>query len=511
MKIRFEKLEKKFLNRSTFCVLSVLGFLWFIVPLLYIGKYNHGAADDYWFAFHVHCTWLNTHSLLEVVKTAFQEVVEFYKNWQGTYSSIFFFSISPMAFGEQYAHAVPYLMIGMTCISTFVLMYAILKRWMGLDGRTCISAVAAACVMQCAFMYTPASGLYWWNGAVHYVFMQGFFNLMTGFALLCFAEIERSHSRRIWLGLELIVCTGMSFVAAGANFSTALLCAEVLVLLGIIAIALWKKRRKKAYFWFAIPFLFGETGFLINVLAPGNAVRQANFQKGSVIGTIGKSFAYSSSQMMDWINIYVVVILILLLPVFLKAVQDSSFSFRCPLLVTAAAYCLYASMFAPGFYALGQEPLSRNQNVCKMFLLLGLVLLEAYWSGWLVHRVKAAKAVIPRHGKNVVGWTLILLCAFTVGIISFIRLDEVSKKAIFVNYGAYRLIADGEGNQYWHEYLRRLQLYRSEEKVVYVQPYSSHPYPLWVNSDTEMSYDDSGMISGLVAHWYMKDAIYEVK
>ena len=75
MKIRFEKLEKKFLNRSTFCVLSVLGFLWFIVPLLYIGKYNHGAADDYWFAFHVHCTWLNTHSLLEVVKTAFQEVV----------------------------------------------------------------------------------------------------------------------------------------------------------------------------------------------------------------------------------------------------------------------------------------------------------------------------------------------------------------------------------------------------------------------------------------------------
>ncbi|GFH97012.1 hypothetical protein IMSAGC003_03581 [Lachnospiraceae bacterium] len=144
MKIRFEKLEKKFLNRSTFCVLSVLGFLWFIVPLLYIGKYNHGAADDYWFAFHVHCTWLNTHSLLEVVKTAFQEVVEFYKNWQGTYSSIFFFSISPMAFGEQYAHAVPYLMIGMTCISTFVLMYAILKRWMGLDGRTCISAVAAA-------------------------------------------------------------------------------------------------------------------------------------------------------------------------------------------------------------------------------------------------------------------------------------------------------------------------------------------------------------------------------
>lgn len=511
MKIWFEKLEKRFLSRKTFCALTILAFLFFIGPLLYIGRYNHGVADDYWFAFHVHCTWLNTHSLIEVIKTAFSEVAAFYESWQGTYSSIFFFSVSPMAFGEQYAHAVPYLMIGMTCISTYVFLSAVLKSWMGLDGCTCVSAVMAACIMQCAFMYTPASGLYWYNGAVHYVFMQGFLNLTAGSALVCFAGIYHGRGRGIWRGLELAVCTGAAFVAAGANFSTALLTAEILVLLEILAVILWKIQKQKAYLWFGLPFLIGEAGFLVNVTAPGNAVRQASFQKGSVIGTIGKCFTYSFSQMVSWVNIYVVVILVLLLPIFLKAVKGSGFSFRYPLLVTGMAYCLYASMFAPGFYALGQEPLSRNQNICKMFLLLGLVLLEVYWCGWLVQRVKPARAAVPGYGKNVFAWTVVLLCALMTGIISFIRLDEVSKKAIFVNYGAYRLIADGEGNQYWHEYLRRLQLYKNEDKVVYVQPYSSHPYPLWINSDTEMSYDDSGMLNGLVAHWYMKDAIYEIK
>lgn len=283
------------------------------------------------------------------------------------------------------------------------------------------------------------------------------------------------------------------------------------MLLGILASILGKIQKRKVYFWFAIPFWVGEAGFLANVMAPGNAVRAASFRQGSIIGTIGKSFAYSSLQMVSWINIYVVVILVLLLPLSLKAVDNSKYIFRCPLLVTGAAYCLYASMFAPGFYALGEEPLSRNQNICKMFLLLCLVLLEIYWCGWLAHRVRTIKRIVPRTGKNVMRWTVVLLMALLIGIISFSRLDGVSKKATFVNYGAYRLIVDGEGNLYWHEYLQRLQLYRNEEKVVYVQPYSNHPYPLWINSDTEMSYDDSGRLSGLVANWYGKDAVYEVK
>lgn len=504
---RVNNIGRKLFTQRSFCILMIAGFLVFIIPLLYAGRYNHAAADDYWFAFHVHCAWANTHSLLEVFKTALRKAAEFYVNWQGTYSSIFFMALSPFAFGEQYDHATPYIMVGMICVSTGILMYAVLKRWMGLNGYTCVSAIMAACVMQCAFMYTAASGLYWYNGAVHYVFMQGFWNLMAGFALMGFERMYRGRGGIPYM----ILCAGAAFMAAGGNFSTALLTAETLALAGIAAVVLWRVRKRKCYLWFALPFLVGEAGFLANVLAPGNAVRQGNFEKGSVFGSIGNSFSYSFSQMTVWISVWVVVILVLLLPALLRAVKDSAFSFRCPLLVTGIVYCLYASMFTPGFYALGGEPLSRNQNICKMFLLLFLVLLEAYWCGWLVRHVKIVKDVVPAYGKNVLAWTAVISVALATGILCFARLDIVEKQANFVNYGAWLVSVDGRGERYWHEYLQRLGQYRSDEKVVYVQPYSDHPYPLWINSDTETSVFESGEINSQVALWYGKDVIYEIK
>lgn len=302
-------------------------------------------------------------------------------------------------------------------------------------------------------------------------------------------------------------------MAGGANFSTALLTAEILFVIEIVAFILWKIKKNKRYLWITIPFLVGEAGFLTNILAPGNAVRQANYLQKGVLWTIGECFSYSFSQMVSWVNIYVIIILILLFPILLSAADKAEgFSFRYPLIVVAALYCLYASMFAPGFYALGYWPLSRNQNICKMFLMISLLLSETYFCGWITHRVKAFKKLVPRHGKNIVGWTGTLLLFSLLGIVCFFRMDEVAKKATFVNYGAFRLVVEGEGIQYWHEYLQRLSIYRDNiwsYDVVYVPPYIMRPYPLWVNESTEISMDDSGMIDGHVALWYGLEAIYE--
>lgn len=510
MKQKLRNIGGKVFTQKTFCAFMFVMFLFFIIPLLYVGRYNHAVSDDYWFAFHVHCSWLNTHNLLYVFITAARKSAEFYTSWQGTYSSIFFMALSPFAFGEQYAHAVPYIIIGMTCVSIAVLTYAVLGRWMELNRYTWTSAAMAVCIMQCVFMYTPASGLYWWNGAVHYVFMQGFWNLMTGFALLSFERMYHSRGRRVWCGVEMAVCTGAAFMASGGNFSTALLTAETLVILGGGAVILWRTQKKKCYLWFIVPFLIGEAGFLINILAPGNSVRQAHFQKGSVLGSIGDSFAYSFTQMLSWVSLWVIVILILLLPILLKAVAGSRFSFRYPLLVTGMGYCLYASMFTPGFYAFGAEPLSRNQNICKMFLLLYLVLSEVYWCGWMNRRIKAVRAVVPAHGKNILRWVAALSLALLAGIIGFVKLDPMAKQVQFANYGACLISIDGRGQRYWTQYLNRLALYKSDEKVVYVHPYSDQPYPIWLNSDTETASDESGKLNSLVAFWYGKDAIYEI-
>jgi len=164
------------------------------------------------------------------------------------------------------------MMIGMTLVSTAVLLHAVLKRLFGLDCYACVSVTMAATVMQCAFMYTPASGLYYYNAAVHYVFMQGFFNLTTGFCVLFLERLYHGCGKKAGWILELVLCTGAAFMAAGANFSTALLTAEILAMSEGAAVVLWRRKSRRRFLWFTIPFLVGEAGFLANILAPGNAL-----------------------------------------------------------------------------------------------------------------------------------------------------------------------------------------------------------------------------------------------
>ncbi len=504
-------IEKELFTRRALCGLIVQMFLLLLFPLLYIGKYNHAVADCYWFASRAHWAWLNTHNIFEVLGAAFDVVAQFYTEWQGTFTSIFFFSISPVVFGEQYVFIVPYMMIGMTCVSTFFFFYALLRKLFHFDGYSYIAISTITSLMQFEFMYTPASGLYWYNGAVHYVFMQGFVNLTLSFVLLLFSAISEHRKKAT---IAYIICAGLSgFMASGANFSTTLLNAEFAVIFLIACIILWKKSKNKKYFLYIIPFVVSIGGFLANVCAPGNAVRQAYFTKGSILETVLLCFRYSTTQAGEWLTIFVIIFLLVLLPFILKATSESSFTFPYPLVVIIGLYCLYASMFAPGFYAFGGEtPLSRNQNICKMFLFIGIVLCEVYVVGWLVNRFRFTSYLVPRHGKNVWSWAILTCILAVVFVNSFLKLDYIEKKATFVSYGAYDVIDTGHGELYHHEYLVRLNEYKNNpDKVVYVKPYTVEPYPLWLNSDTEKSTSESGELSNMLAFWYLKDAIIEVK
>lgn len=504
-------IEKELFTRRALCGLILQMFLFFLIPLLYISRYNHASGDCYWFAFRAHCAWLNTHNIFEVLKAAFTTIGEFYTSWQGTFTSIFFFAISPVAFGEQYMFIVPYMMIGMTCFSTFFLYYVLLKKLLQFDGYTYLAISAVASLIQFEFMYTPASGIYWYNGAVHYVFMQGFVNLTLAFSLLLLSAINNIQRRRTIL---YIVCTCISgFFASGANFSTTLLNAELAVLLELAAIFLWKRSKNKKYLLYTIPFTVSFAGFLVNICAPGNAVRQSNFQKGTFGETILSSFTYSATQAADWISIFVIIYLILLLPFILKAVTRTSFRFPYPLLLLLGCYCLYASMFAPGFYAFGGEaPLSRNQNICKMFLFLCLIFCEIYIAGWTVKKLSFMKHLVPTHGKNVWSWTIVTAICCIMFIYSFLQLDYIEKKASFVSYGAYDVIQTKHGELYHNEYLIRLNEYKNNpDTIVYVQSYTVQPYPLWVTLDTETTAQESGILNASLSKWYNKKAIIEVK
>jgi hypothetical protein len=232
-------------------------------------------------------------------------------------------------------------------------------------------------------------------------------------------------------------------------------------------------------------------------LAPGNSIRQTSFQGMGITQSILVSFSCSIKQAASWIDVFVLFCMVLLLPVFLRMLSKITFKFRFPLVVLVGSYCLYASMFAPGFYALGAEPLARNQNICKMFLLILLIANEIYCVGWLLQKTEKMKQWIPTHGKNVALWVGTLCVAAAISVAVFLNLNEQSRKDHIVTYGAWELIYTGIGELYRLEYLTNLNaIVNSSENIVYIEPYTVFAYPLWVNGEAPGS------------SWYGKQGIF---
>lgn len=511
------KVETKILNKKVFAWFLILFVVVMMAPLLYIGRYNHMSGDCYWYGFQGYVAWLNTHSIFRVMGAGIRNAVKFWHTWQGTYSSIFMFTITPGLFGEQYSFIVPYMMIGMTFFSNFILFYVLLVKVMKAGPYHFLIFFLMSFFMQIEFMYTPASGLYWYNGAVHYVFMQGFVYIAVSCVLMYFyrlagEEAGKRKSASRWIPAVLAAVFG--FIASGANFSSALLNFEFYSLFLAVMLYFVLKKRKKRALCYLIPYGITLGGFLLNIMAPGNGVRQAYFVRMGAVKAVLQSLAYSFSQAGKWIDIFVVLCLLMLVPFILKFAWEGELCFRFAPAAAILSYCLYASMFTPGFYAQGAAPISRNQNICKMFLFVILVLNEIYLLGWLTKKMKKrlADRTASCRGTGKWAWSVYLCVLAVLFAAFFFRLDFVPKKAAFVSYGAWDVIVTGDGKQYHREYLNRLALYKnSEEKVIYVAPYSVQPYPIWVNSDSEVSNQENGLLNTDMAVWYQKDAIYEKK
>jgi hypothetical protein len=112
------------------------------------------------------------------------------------------------------------------------------------------------------------------------------------------------------------------------------------------------------------------------------------------------------------------------------------------------------------------------------------------------------RRLVPAHGKNVWIWTGVLAGAVILFGVLFWQLDPGTKKAKFVSLGAVELITTGLGELYHVEYLTRLNQYvNSDEMIIYVEPYTVHPYPLWTSQEGEPP-------GGSESAWYGKWGIF---
>lgn len=476
-------------------VCAAVLFVLSVIPLLLLGRYNVMCIDDYNYGMRVHDTWTATGSLRQSIQTAVTQTKDFFVDWQGTYVSCFLMAVCPMNFRYEAAFIVPVIMIGMFSISTFLFGRQILIKWLGSDGQRASFVMFLLLFMFYQIMEAPFEGIYWYNGATHYVLMESLlFLMLTLVSGILWAEEKKGMIFRC------IPAVLLGIIVGGGNLVTALQAEIVLVFLLIFACV---TKRKKA-FYVLLPFLAFTTGFLCNILAPGNAARASlDTDVGySAVAAVVLSFYYAVVFMIGWTKAFAILLWLALLPVLWQIGKKSEKSFEHPVWVTAGAFCILSAMFTPTLYAVGMVGLSRVDNIIQMVYYLCLFFVTVYWFGWFSHRKETSSAgvafgVFLEKAGNRMTAACVLLVLLTWVL--------TADKNTYTGISALRSLVNGDAAVYYEEAMERHRLYVDETVTdVVVKPFSVRPA---LFNFEDLTADEGNWLNLAVADYYHKNSV----
>ena len=345
-----------------------------LVPLLLISAYNHSYADDWHYGVWAHLALQQTGNVGVAIVTALQQVGKAWFDWQGTYSAIFLMAIEPSVFGEQcYVIAAPLVMASLVA-GTLFFSHVVLVELMGADRGSWIGLSCLVVAVQLLLQPSPVEGIFWFNSAVYYTTYHAAALVLVG----CVLRVcdPRRTSRPV--GAMVASCVLAAFVAGG-NFVTALVTAEVMVV--VLAVLIYQGRRCATD---VLPaFALMVLGLALSLAAPGNEVRQQTQFPDDGLGvaqTVLQSSVAAFQYLQQWSSGLVVIL----------AAAARGWTFRWPALVVAASIALFATSFTPTFWAQGSVGPGRVQN-CRFDLFVVLVVVDVFWvCGWLAARRRAA-------------------------------------------------------------------------------------------------------------------------
>ena len=448
-------------HRATLCLIfALLVLLLSLIPLLALGPFDVPSADDYTYGAAAHRAYTESGSVSAAVRAAAGQTAETYRTWQGSFSAVFLMALQPAVFGERLYALTPLLILTSLLLGSFCLCLAVFTDLFGLP-RALSGCVGALCSLLCIqLLPSPVQGFYWYNGAVYYSFFHG---LALASVALAIRLLRRGGA-----GRSLLLCL-LALFLGGGNYVTAL----SLSIVAFAALALLLLMRDRAWLRL-LPALFCLLlSFSFSILAPGNAVRQADVaHTPQALGAILASFAAGARYLVRWFSLPVLGVLLLLPPLLWKPLRHSEFSFRLPGLFSIFSYCLFSAMFCPTFYALGDVGDSRLLNILYDAYVLLLILNMGYWLGWLVRR-------LPDSAPG--GRSLLLACLLCLGCLG-----------VHLHFGGYSslmalgALRSGDAAAYRNCAVKRLeQLHDKRIADAVLDPYPVKPYVLFFDDFTE--------------------------
>ena len=475
----------------------VIALLLLLLPLLRMAQYAVPWYDDYTYGGFARMAMRKGVNIVNACKGVRECIHISWYAWQGTYGSILFLVLTPAIWGEGWYWLGPVSLLLLLVTSVCMLADTMAVRILGTDHVHGLGIGTVTAMLALELLHTAQEGIYWYNGGVHYVGMHALLLFMAAFCIhICYAERTGAA----------VGCTAAALVlaalTAGANFVTAL--QGALVLLTICALLGWK-RKHRLPFLLLITIAYG-IGFYLNVSAPGNAKRAANYVGWGMSPVKAVLYSFVQGGRLAWAftGWMTLAILLFLLPIVPRVVHQTHFAFRFPGIVTAWSVCLYATGFTPSLYSLGHPGLDRTLNAVKLTWQLLLVGNLIYWYGYAVRvqRGKRSETAAQETGGRMFGWWYYLLAA---GAVCIAFMAEPNPEGSFSSYGAYYEIHTGLAYNFHQEYLERVEQLQGEADPVVLTPYHWTP---WLICMGDLSEDPEEESNRALADWYDKDAVY---
>ena len=487
----------------------ITGFVVSLVPIIILAFYNYPCADDFSASDTAHWAWVNTGSVIEVVKAAVENVIYNYLKWSGVYVSVFWTSLQPGLFGEQFYGVTTVISIVLFVVAGGYLIYVIGSKYMKGNKYSwqCIGILYLFTSIQC--MPDGNEGLYWHAGGANYTWAFAFLLLLTAYVLEIYKEENKTKKIR-----KLIAACIVAVLVGGGNYITALQGCVWLVLIDAIMLFAYKKKKSvtcekkvKVNIGVIIPTLILIAAFLASVLAPGNNVRMGLSEGLSPVNAVIESFKYALTiPLNEWLDWQVCILLAIALPFMWNIVKQQEYKFAYPAVAVLLGYCLIAAGFTPSLYSQGMMQAGRLHDTVYFILILMLFIIIFYIMGWIYckkykqndfNRQKKGKQELTVREKR-----YILSVLFIWGACSVLYMGINTE--IYVGTQALYSLISGQAQTYRQENEKRLELLESTEEKVILPKFSEVPSLLQFD---DISPNPEEWLNSAMAGYYGKESV----
>ena len=501
MREKYDKLCR-FLSINKIAVFMGIIFLVSLIPVCYLSFVNRASGDDLGYGTYTRVAWMGTHSLIAVGKAIKRTIIQFYYGWQGTWFSIFLFTLQPEVFSDRAYVIVAFIMIFLWTGSTILLFREVLVRKCGFDKGSFWLITVLFLLISIQYIPSTKSSIFWFNGCAHYLIPFAMCQLLFYFLL----RYGDSFKTKYFIAI-LIIMT----LLGGANYQAALFALVISIYSGI---AVWITRRNKKVFLLIVPVITELIGLIISMKAPGNKVRGGEdfgFSVGRAINTILVSFRQGATDIGSYAANKPLVIagLVLLFLILLEGAvkrktgteqKESNIDRKRKKWfaagIIAGAWCLYCAMQAPTVYA-GVEFSSGVYNMnYQCFLLMSvavLFVLAEFLADYLVYSRNLSSGFLHR--------TLVIpgfmVCLF-IGVLCRGNIkDSTSWKCM-------EYITSGQAADYKWQMDLQTSLLETDEKDIVLPFINDDQGPLMQMPVTD---DPDSYTSSTTARFYQKNSV----